>query len=142
MKTTKNVPFCFKGRCLPTNMSQCACAAKSEQAPEGIFGRRDLQSCIGLKAKDCNAPACQWAGGNGCIPASAPNTSQPTNAPTPNPTNPPVSSAPTPSPSRGPTNSPVTDTPSKSPTDSPTQRPFTSSPTQTFTCGCSITAMP
>lgn len=137
-------------------MSQCACAAMSGQAPEGIFGRRrNLQSCEGLKSKDCsNAPACQWAGGKGCVPASAPTTSQPTDAPTPNPTNAPVSRAPTSSPSRGPTNPPVTSAPSKAPSDSPTHQPSTGNPTSNptpnptntpttpFICGCSITAMP
>jgi hypothetical protein len=123
------------GRCLPTNMSQCACAVTSDPAQiESIFGRRKLQSCEGRRSKDCTAPDCEWAGKNGCIAALSP---EPTNAQSHSPTNAPIISAPTSLPTHRPSNPPVTDAPSKAPTNAPTSKP-----SMGVLCGCSITAMP
>ena len=108
--------FCTDGtgRCLPTNLSQCACAASGSQ-PEGLF--RNLQSCSGLKSKDCSAP-CIWNKGECLDPVASP----PTSPPSPNPTSPPVTASPV--------------------TSNPTRAPATSSPTAPFSCGCSSTAVP
>ena len=107
------------GRCLPNNLSQCACAAA-----DSPFAYRRLQtlSCAGLKSKDCAAP-CAWVKGSCVDPVASP--------PTPNPTSPPVTSQPT--------NPPMTSSPV---TSSPTKAPATSSPTAPLVCGCSDTALP
>lgn len=54
-------------------------------APLSRRGRRTLQSdpCAGLKNNQCDPPTCQWAGGEGCVPATTPPPTPPPVTPSP-----------------------------------------------------------